>query len=35
VSSSEETVSTAELALLIAAFVGALIVVSRYDQADS
>jgi uncharacterized membrane protein (DUF373 family) len=36
--SSEETVSTAELALLIAmiaVFVGALIVVSRYDQADT
>jgi uncharacterized membrane protein (DUF373 family) len=35
--SSEETVSTAELALLIAmiaVFVGALIVVSRYDAAD-
>ena len=35
--SSEETVSTAELALLIAmiaVFVGALIVVSRYEAAD-
>ena len=36
--SSEETVSTAELALLIAmiaVFVAALILVSRYDPADS
>jgi uncharacterized membrane protein (DUF373 family) len=36
--SSEETVSTAELALLIAmiaVFVAAPIVVSRYDQAES
>jgi uncharacterized membrane protein (DUF373 family) len=35
--SSEETVSTAELALLIAmiaVFVGALIVVSRYEATD-
>ena len=36
--SSEETVSTAELALLIAmiaVFVAALILVSRYDPTDS